>query len=746
MIKFLQKFLIGFAFMFGIVRVNAQNSIALKDNSIAAKQVSQLELPVKESAPHKIFRLNTQVVNAQLAKVALKQASVKASIGIPMPDGTEENFILEEYNVMHPLLAAKYPEIKTYKGRSTKSPGIIVYVDQTPAGFHAMILDKAQIVYVNPGNLSKEKYVSFYKKDLKERSVTMTCGIEQNEQLDYEKLIGQLKANDQVSSGTNLKIYRLALAATGEYTAARGGTVASALASMVTTMNRVNGIYENELSIRMELIPETDKLIYTNYSTDPYSNFDGYAMLDQNQANIDAVIDSNNYDIGHVFSTGGGGIAQLNSPCNNTFKAMGVTGSPNPSGDAFDVDYVAHEMGHQFGANHTFNSNQGSCQGNKNQSTAFEPGSGSTIMAYAGICSSDNIQSAGDAYFHTISLDEIIAYTTSDKGATCPVISSAQNIVPVVEASGDYYIPVNTPFKLSGNASDENGDELLYNWEQIDAGPSGSPKIPSGTAPSFRSLPPTSSPTRIFPKFGVDLIGEVLPSYARTLNFRLTVRDNHPGGGAIAHNITPVTVNVVNTVDPFKITYYVDGSKTWFGGASGTIMWNVASTDKAPINCNAVNILLSTDGGYNYPIILASNVPNTGSAEVTMPDIASSQARIKVEAADNIFFNYSDANFTIKKTNLQEPDSTIPQIATKHLTKIYPNPFREDFSVSLDSISDSWTNLKIINSLGSLVKNYDFGHTTPSLFKVDMSNQPAGLYLVVLSSESRKKSYKVIKQ
>jgi hypothetical protein len=323
--------------------------------------------------------------------------------------------------------------------------------------------------------------------------------------------------------GEQLRTYRLALAATGEYSIYHGGTKPLVLSEMVIAMNRVNGVYEQDTAVRMVLIANNDLVIYLDGTTDPYTNNNGSTMLGQNQTTLDTVIGNANYDVGHVFSTGGGGVAQLRVPCVTGSKARGVTGLTNPIGDPFYIDYVAHEMGHQYGGNHTFNGNAGSCSGsNRNASTAYEPGSGTTIMAYAGICSPQNIQNNSDDHFHTHSIQEIVAYTTTGNGNNCPVITNTGNSAPTSEAgTGGFTIPINTPFILTGSGTDPNGGDVLsYNWEEYDLGPAGHPNSPVNNAPIFRSFPSVPEPFRYFPRLSdivnnTQTLGEILPSYTR---------------------------------------------------------------------------------------------------------------------------------------------------------------------------------------------------------------------------------------
>jgi hypothetical protein len=367
---------------------------------------------------------------------------------------------------------------------------------------------------------------------------------------------------------------------------------------------------------------------------------------------VDAVIGDANYDIGHVFSTGGGGIATLRVPCVTGSKARGVTGLPNPIGDPFYVDYVCHEMGHQWSANHTFNTNSSYCVGQRVQQAAYEPGSGSTIMAYAGLCPPHNLQSLSDDYFHGHSQIEITNYSTFGSGNSCAVQTATGNTVPTVEAGPGHVIPISTPFALCGSAEDPDGDGLTYGWEEFDLGPAGHPDFPTGNAPIFRSFDPAPTGERIFPRpfdlvYNTHTIGEILPSYSRTMLFRLFVRDNRSGGGGVAWDYT--TVQVSDAGGPFLVTSPNTGV-TWAGGSSQVVSWDVANTDLAPISCSAVDIALSMDRGWSFPITLVAGTPNDGSEAVDLPDLATNQARIRVSCSDGVFFDFSDVDFTLTGT------------------------------------------------------------------------------------------------
>lgn len=623
------------------------------------------EISISKNGQREIIPQNykTAVLDVNSFKEALKNMPEEKSVqsgsqspvilSLPDPEGNIQQFHVMESSIMATELAEKFPEIKTFRGNGIDDKTASIRFDITPKGFHAMILSAKGTWYIDPYFFNDENYYIIYtKKDFyanESKSFFIDCHLEDDPELTEE--IMHIISNGLKYSGTHLRTYRLALAATGEYTSYHGGTVVAGMSAVVTAMNRVNQVYERDVAVRMILVANNDLLIYTNSSTDPYSNNDGYSMLSQNQTNIDNIIGAANYDIGHVFSTGGGGVAGLGVVCRSGNKARGVTGQSSPIGDPFYIDYVAHEMGHQFAANHTFNGTAGSCSGsNRNASTAYEPGSGTTIMAYAGICSPQNTQNYSDDHFHGVSLDEIVAYTTLSYGNNCPVITATSNTPPTVSVpAGGFTIPINTPFSLTGSVIDPDGDTITYCWEQFDLGSAGAPNSPAGNAPIFRSFPPSNSPTRYFPRLAnilnnTQVMGEILPSYTRTLTFRLTARDNRSGGGGIGKNTISFTAN--SSGGPFIVTS-PNTAVTWSGNTFQTITWNVANTNIAPFNVSDVKISLSTNGGNTFDVVLLENTANDGNEEVLLPNYPTTSARIKVEAIGNIFFDLSNSNFTI---------------------------------------------------------------------------------------------------
>ncbi len=592
------------------------------------------------------------------------QRQLAPVISLPMPDGRNARFQLWESAAMAPELAAAYPQIRSYTGQGMDDPTATLKLDWNEFGFQAMILSPVTgTILIDPyAERSLTACMSYYKSDYRK--------LHWMQELPPVKAAAKKTAADAAGAGpdnvqasqcigTQLRTYRLAVACTGEYAQAATGsanpTRAQILAKVVTSVNRVNGVYEKELSIRLVLVANDTLVLFGNPSTDPFTaNNDGQTLLGQSQTQIDNRIGSANYDIGHTFSTGAGGIAQLGCVCLAGSKARGVTGSPSPVGDAYDIDFVAHEMGHQFGADHAFN-NATAC-GTTSGTQNAEPGSGSTIMCYAGVCDSDNLQFNSDPQFHAVSFDAISSFAINGNGNSCAVVSATGNTPPVVNAGADYIIPKSTPFILTGSATDANdaANALTYSWEQVDVGgPNGASTAPTGNAPLFRSFQPVATGVRYFPKLSdvignTTTIGERLPSYGRNMKFRLTVRDNRAGGGGVCFDEAQLTVD--GNTGPFLVTSPNTSGIIWNANEFRTVTWDVAGTAAAPVNCANVMIQLSTDGGNNFPITLANSTPNDGSEEIQVPANLSTNARIRVMAVGNVFYDMSNVNFRIQNS------------------------------------------------------------------------------------------------
>lgn len=694
----------------------------------------------------RFFEMELSDMQAALAGAPMESfpnRTAGLTVVLPLPGDKSEQFVIWETQVMDPELAAKFPEIKTYTGRGVDDRTATIRLDTTPHGFHAMILSARPAMFIDPVERGNTRlYASHYQRN---RSTIpgeqFSCEMTPDPQAEreIESLVREWHQNSaSLTNGTQLRTYRLAIGATGEYTTYYGGTVPLAMAGIVTSVNRVTGVYETEVSVRMQLIPNNDLVVYTNAATDPYTNNNGGTMLGQNQLTLDSVIGTANYDIGHAFSTGGGGIAQLSCVCKAASKAKGVTGSPQPIGDNYDIDYVAHEMGHQFGGTHSFNGNAGACSGNRTGSTAWEPGSGTTIMSYAGICAPQNILPHSTPEFHGGNFDQIVAYTQVGFGSTCPVVTPTGNNPPVVVAgNAGLTIPVGTPFVLYGSGSDSDGDTVLYSWEEFDLGVAGHPDSPVGNAPIFRSFPPVDREWRMFPK-RIDVrnnahtMGELLPTYTRTLNLRLTARDNL---GGEAHDVT--VINVDQTGGPFLVTS-VDVTP-WNSGTTPTITWAVAGTDLTPISCSEVNILLSTDDGVEFPITLVAATPNDGSEQIVVPAIPTTQARVKIEAVGNVFFDMSNSAHEI----ISAPTGAAEIASTSNLSlQVQPNPFTNRTAVTFAVSRSGMVHVNVYDAVGRHVStllnaHQDAGKHTVEWNGYDKNGNAAapGIYFMRMESQ-----------
>jgi len=649
------------------------------------------DVPLPSS--YRAFTVDLVGLNAALDTMGQARSSAMA-ISLPHPEGGFEAFEISASGVMAPELAAQFPEIRAFRGRSIQDSRSTLQLEVTPRGVTAQVLAPGARWMIDPLEQGRaDAAISYMARH------THTDGRGWKCDLDHEHGKVVTEAREDIkprfapqasrSIGQSLRTYRLAVSAAGEYSEYHlnrtgGTTKADVQAAITTTINRVAGIYEKELAISFQLIGANADIIFLSPATDPYTNpADIVApakysstLLAEAQKEITDIIGSANFDIGHVVSTGSGGVAGLGVVCRDTGdsakgaeKARGMTGRSNPLGDAFDVDYVAHEIGHQFSGNHTYNGTKGNCS-TGNPSTAYEPGSGSTIQAYAGICGADNLQANSDPIFSAASFDEMIAYVEDGSGASCasssPITNtstSATNSVPTVNAGSDYTVPNNTPLILTGSATDADGDSLTYLWEQRDLGPSVAlGTADNGSSPLFRVWTPSSSPVRYLPKLATVVAGtqdnaEIVPSLERQMDFRLTARDNQ--GGV---NSDDVVVNITETnalYPPFSVSEPSAGSESL--GSTATVRWNVAETNVAPISTDTVDLYLSTDSGASFSSTPFASKPNNGYARVTFPSgIQTSTARLMIRGQNNIFYDVSNADFTLDSDAAATPETPTP--------------------------------------------------------------------------------------
>lgn len=621
-------------------------------------------------------------------------------IALPMPDGSTSEVAVFESSILSPEMAARYPDLKTYRGRKLDDPTSVIALDYTPAGFHALVLSGSGTTLIDPAeggvylsyNAAGSPGVQECALDASQLRTGMRNGIEHRAVADS----ANAPAPDLTlpTPLTSLRIFRTGVVASSSYAASQGGTEYGVTASIASQMNRVTAIFERDASIRLQLV---DTVVYTSAASQPFAadkETDSVAMATAANDILTRRLGAN-YDVGHMFTgDGGGGVAlNLGIACNNELKGGGSSLGINSVTPLHWINLVIHEFGHQFGANHTFNAQDvaGCKSGSRNGGTAFEPGSGSTTMSYVVLCSTkdqiQDLQGTEDLIFHGYNIKEMLDYINTGGGkvsSSCglPTLSTRTNAVPVISGPGTFTIPAQTPFVLDASATDADDDaaNLTFTWDEIDVGAPNPPNDDDGTRPLFRSYLPQNIGRRYFPSLqyiiqnanvppatytapfgppadgGVPAetkdfrLGEVLPATDRTLRFRLTVRDNRASDGTVGGGVSfaDSTVRVVGGTGPFRVTS-PNGAEKLAAGSQITVTWDVARTDQPPINTSLVRILLSIDGGLSYATVLAENLPNNGSAKVTIPaGTTTTRGRIQVEAVGSVYFDISDADFIVQ--------------------------------------------------------------------------------------------------
>jgi len=679
------RFLTTLSLLFSVAILSAQSNgrywADIEPNQVIVPEDALIE---KVPDAHRLLSLDLNQLRSELANAPMEfTAAARNSsvvVNLPMPDGSYESFEVVESSNMMPGLAAKFPEIKSFYGVGKNLEGAKTRFDYSPNGLFGSIEYNGESIYLMPAmTLQDEFYVCYYRHDIdpSEFQSVASCGATAEFLQENARISKQLKdeahnhSHDQATVTRDLgelvelRTFRLAISTTAEFSNANGGTESSVMSAVNTAINRLNVSMINDCDVKFLLVDGTEELFFFDTATDPFNiSALGSQLTDANQTLVDNVIGSANYDVGHLFQQGTcftindqGMVSQSlggqagGRVCTANGKARGI--DCFSGGIIATVDRVmTHEMAHQFASGHTWNN----CPGIDSQfagGSATEPGSGSTIMSYLGSCGAQNISSFDGYYFNNESIVEVMNYSQVGGGSACANVIETTNNKPEVtlEYANGFFIPISTPFQLTGSATDDDGETLEYNWEQHDFGIYGPLNNPQGDAPLFRSFGPSvNGHTRIFPNI-ISLVNnqypleEYLPDYNRNLTFRLNARDNNLEAGGV--DWKEVKFRSTESAGPFLVDFPNNSGISLTAGNEETVLWDVANTDNSIVKCKVVNILMSEDGGITYPHVLACKTPNDGEEAVTIPNIVAGDARIKVEAADNIFFDISNNNFSI---------------------------------------------------------------------------------------------------
>lgn len=670
--------------------------LLLQAQTTAFQPVSEAAIPISEDeltlslSHYQTFALdNALLATALLPTNGTNYRGEDIRISLPMPDGSQHSFRLIERQVLHPTAQARWPQLRTYRLVDADNPALKGSFTWTPQGSTAVWQSGAGKVYIEPYQWGNDTYhVAYYAKDAQVdlgSTAAASCGYIPTEETSHDNLPVLKNGDDEVTFRqevvANKYRFDLALTCTGEYAQQKGGTVEAVLASFVTATNLANDVFENEVGVTVQLISRIEELIYLNPLTDPFTNSDqGGALLGQVQNAIvsRAGIPGFTYDLGHVFTSGCtdvGGVVN-GSVCTGG-KDRGVTCHSSNNLAAIVNRIMTHEIAHQFGVDHSWN-NCPNAQAQRRGGSAYEPGSGSTIMSYAGTCGNQNVQFREDSYYHGWSVEQFNLFVRETIGPNCSSIIPTGNTVPTVshDYNSGFFIPISTPFELTAEANDVDDDPITYCWEQFNLGNADALGTPSGDGPSFRTYSPTGNNTRVFPRLSAILnnltdVTEVLPTYSRNFTFRCTVRDNNEEIGATA--TTDVIFKSTDTAGPFRVLSPNTSADRWMVGDYVEVTWDVANTDNTLVNCQNVNVKLSTDGGLTYPYLLAESVPNSGSTFITVPDAVGNNSRVRIEAAKNIFFDLSNDDFRV-----------IPATAPTYTLDFTPNAQRLCIPASAD--------------------------------------------------------------
>jgi predicted Zn-dependent protease len=699
-------------FTLSFINFSIQAKTLWQEGSNQAK--SEQATPLRAMAENARFiQINQALLNNIFSNLGLP-----TDITLPLPNGLSIPVKLTPSPILSKDLAEQYPHFMTYQAEQVDQPKNIGRFSISHLGLFGFFRYNNQWMLLSPRYQGEAvEYASYWYKDAptESKSVSLTADFLLADRQQEQPVLAQ----KLVTTGDTVRTYKLAISTTGEYTQKLGGTTENVLAELMNLVNRINQVLLIDLALQFELI-DNQNIIFFDANSDPYTNSDIATDIEENQDVVDQAIGIQNYDIGHLLGTNGGGLAYVGVVCNSQFKAQGYTGLSNPQGERFYIDLVTHELGHQLGAGHSFNatSSDSCAEGQRNNSSAYEPGSGSTIMSYAGICGSQNLQNDSDPYFHSISIQNIRDYVDGFSGQLCGVEAVIDNAIPQIQLTQNTYtIPADTPFVLSGSATDTDNDLLTFTWEQFDNGgtlgaTSNLTEMNSdnGNNPLFRSYSPIEVTQRYFPQLsdvltGQTRLGETYATTDRDMRFRLTARDNN---GGVNQQDLVITVTTANQ------TFNIDTPTQWRGLSEQTVTWDTGDTLMAPINCAYVDILLIADAVNPIETRVLMGTPNDGQQNITVPNVTSVDARLVLKCSDNVFYALSPAAFSImaaepvapridsqQTITLSEDATTQIEFADLNVSDL-DSAYPEDFTLSLQNGANYSINQK------TLTPNMDF--------------------------------------
>ncbi|MEM1043750.1 MAG: reprolysin-like metallopeptidase [Bacteroidota bacterium] len=641
---------------------------------------------------------------------------------LPLPEGASMTATIVETPVLAPSLQARYPDIRTYVVRGASSGRVAV----TPHGVSGLLYDADGAIVIDPlGSTSALglEYSAVYRAS----ALVIPNAIFTSLRHDLAGATSPLPVSLRSAPiGETLRTYRLAVAATGEYTVSRGGTVAQALGAIAASVNRVNAFFERDLAVRFELVENNDQVIYTDPETDPFSP-NAPDLLVPIQETIDEVIGDENYDVGHLIALElGGGLAFQRAACVSGFKAMAFS-SVGLGTTPFDLLVFPHELGHQLGAPHTFVQPLPLFDP---QPIGVEPGPGYTLMAYPYLATYRPESERVGFHFHSASVDSMAVFLESPEGS-CGAATPTGNDLPVVSASESVTVPLGAFVTLDGTASDDSGTPLTYAWEQIDTFGDG-----TGAIPRVRALDPSPKSARTIPDLrrfldSTPFTDESPLDEETTYAFQLTVRDNVPGGGAQATAHTLVRVRT--SEGPFAITSVPPGTQ-YPVGSRIAVTWDVAGTNDGEIGVEAVDVLVSTDNGKAWTLV-AEAVPNSGETTVTMPATPTMEGRLKVHAVGSPFFTVAEESFTLTG-GVATADGATPDAEV--VSAVWPNPASTQARVHVQLQKPGFVRATLYDALGRRVLRVsEETAASGASLRFDLSGLAAGVYAVRVESTAR---------